>query len=346
MLEKQWLSSDCTDSMQRFLKSRRLLAADDSVREITPAGDGNMNVTVRVHLSSLDSQQPRTLIVKQSRPFVAKYDSIAAPLERVEFEAAFYQFVARHPSLGHRMPRLLDWFPQQFALVLEDLGDSQDASFLYQRVPESFDTTVLPKLLSWLRELHVRSAEVFLTQAAFPSKFRNTRLRRLNHAHIFSIPLQDAPVVDLESVCPGLTQASQPIRTSPQIRQRCQELGQRYLSSGPCLLHGDFYPGSWLVRGEAVHVIDPEFCFAGSPEFDLGVLLAHLRFAQVADAEALIQAGYSRDDDVGLELDWALVRAFAAVEVVRRLLGVAQLPLPLDFAQRLQLLDAAACELS
>ena len=50
--------------------------------------------------------------------------------------------------------------------------------------------------------------------------------------------------------------------------------GERYLAEGSTLLHGDYYPGSWMTVDDAVFVIDPEFSFKGFPEFDLGVMLS------------------------------------------------------------------------
>ena len=58
-----------------------------------------------------------------------------------------------------------------------------------------------------------------------------------------------------------------------------QSLGALYLENGPCLLHGDFYPGSWVRAGGGVWIIDPEFCFFGPPEFDVGILVGHLLLA-------------------------------------------------------------------
>ena len=57
------------------------------------------------------------------------------------------------------------------------------------------------------------------------------------------------------------------------------KVGDIYLSDdGGVLLHGDYYPGSWLKTDAGFRVIDPEFCFLGPPEFDLGVLAAHWIF--------------------------------------------------------------------
>ena len=40
------------------------------------------------------------------------------------------------------------------------------------------------------------------------------------------------------------------------------------------LLHGDFHPGSVMVAGAAVKVIDPEFTIYGPPGLDVGSLLS------------------------------------------------------------------------
>jgi 5-methylthioribose kinase len=87
------------------------------------------------------------------------------------------------------------------------------------------------------------------------------------------------------------------------------------------LLHGDFFPGSWLRNDLAVFVIDPEFCFAGPPEYDLGVLQAHLVLTGQADEWPAMLNSY------GGKPDWTLAGRFAGAELMRRLIGVAQLPL-------------------
>ncbi|HEY0007966.1 MAG TPA: phosphotransferase [Tepidisphaeraceae bacterium] len=113
-------------------------------------------------------------------------------------------------------------------------------------------------------------------------------------------------------------------------------MADRYLSDGACLLHGDFFPGSWLKTDHRLYVIDPEFCFFGDAEFDVGVAIAHLALARVdlATAEAFLTA-------YECELDLNLAARFAAVEVMRRLIGVAQLPLPAQHP-RVALLSASA----
>ena len=108
-------------------------------------------------------------------------------------------------------------------------------------------------------------------------------------------------------------------------------LGSVYLDEGRALLHGDYFPGSWVKVGAAVRVIDPEFCFFGPPEFDVGVMIAHVTLAkQPAGLIAQLFDAYEGDG----RLDRDLVARFEGVEMMRRLIGVAQLPLAATLTQK------------
>lgn len=334
MLEKQWLGVEAAEQVESLLVSNSLMESHETIVGLEPAGSGNMNVTLRVTLEDEAGGPPRSLIVKQSRPFVAKYSSIAAPLERIEYESAFYRFAQSDASIAAHMPAMLAWIPEHFVLALEDLGRAADATSLYAQYPHPELPHVVPALLDWLHGLHtVSGGRVDIDE------FCNRRLRALNHAHIFEIPFQEDPAIDLDAVCPGLNAASQTIRRDAKLRSVCRELGRLYLSDGGCLLHGDYYPGSWLLMDDGPRVIDPEFCFVGPAEFDLGVLLGHLHLVGCEEAEHAIQQSLQRRS---LERSWDLVQQFAAVEVLRRLLGVAQLPLPLNLEERQVILAKAA----
>ena len=85
-------------------------------------------------------------------------------------------------------------------------------------------------------------------------------------------------------------------------------------------------------------MIDPEFGFFGRSEFDLGVMLAHLTLARRPDdLHRQVVATYQASSD----FDRALVRAFTGGELLRRLLGLAQLPLAVDLDQKREWLDEA-----
>ncbi len=83
-------------------------------------------------------------------------------------------------------------------------------------------------------------------------------------------------------------------------------------------------------------MIDPEFGFGGPREFDLGVMFAHLLMSGVRSARASLNS-YAHWND----LDEGLVRGFAGIEILRRLLGVAQLPISFDLKCKQSLVEEA-----
>lgn len=303
-----------------FLRRRGWLPADAEVLSVAPAGAGNMNLVLRVRYRHPEAPSGEgSLILKQARPWVEKYPDIAAPTERLAVEADFYRCVAPERGLAARMPQLLAVDEGAHAACLEDLGEASDYVGLY--AGERLPADDLATLLDWLSRLHALpvSAEQW-------PRLRNRAMRALNHAHIFSIPFDDgAP--DADAFCAGLGAPAARLRADPAVRARIQELGAGYLADGEQLLHGDCYPGSWLRSAAGLRIIDPEFGFLGPAEFDLGVLTAHLWFAGQEDTDL---SAYRAPRG----FDARLMRGFAGAEILRRLLGVAQLPLDADLQQR------------
>jgi 5-methylthioribose kinase len=268
-----------------------------------------MNCTLRVITSQ------RRFIVKQARPWVERYDHLAAPWDRMLAEQRFYARVAAIPEVAGRMPRVLGSDPAARVLVLEDIPGARDLTGIYRG--ERLAAEDLPALAHYLCALH--RGTVGTRDAAFA----NRAMRALNHAHLFVVPLDAANGVDLDRVEPGLAGAARRLCEDPTYCAAVAALGERYLADGDCLVHGDYFPGSWLRNAERLWVIDPEFCFFGDPEGDLGCAVAHLAlgactWTHARSFLALYQAPY----------DLALVARYAAVEVMRRLIGVAQLPIP------------------
>lgn len=294
------------------------------VESVSKAGDGNMNLVLRVRLDSGSS-----VIVKQSRPWVQKYPSIAAPDQRILAETAFYETIASVDGVAKRMPVVIASDPSSRTLILEDLGQASECTDLYHNVAamdEAFGSAV-----DWLARLHsipVNSDSIGCQP-----------LLRLNHDHIFVIPLADPPALDLDTVCEGLTKASDDLRRSGDLQREMLRLGRRYLAGGNMLSHGDYYPGSWLHAEDGIRIIDPEFCFLGPREFDLGVLIAHRILchgsAKLDDVQPIL-VRYGHDS-----IDRTLLLKFAGCEIIRRLLGVAQLPINANLDQRLRWLQVA-----
>jgi 5-methylthioribose kinase len=127
-------------------------------------------------------------------------------------------------------------------------------------------------------------------------------------------------------------------KTDIQLKKVAEELGNVYLENGDILLHGDYYPGSWLNTKTVLKIIDPEFAFYGKAEFDLGVLYAHLFMAQQPDSVfEIIKEFYKKSNDFNEQL----FNQFTGIEMMRRIIGLAQLPLDLSLIEKEELLNKA-----
>lgn len=297
-----------------FWKKNEILISTES------AGAGNMNVVLRVKTNI------RTVIAKQSFPFVRKFPQIPAPIERIETEYQFLKLANKSEQLSSFLPKVLAYFPEQHIMIMEDFGEGSDYTFLYGQ-NQSLKALDFQFLIGFLDKLHQ------LEIKEFPD---NLAMMELNHEHIFRFPFELENGFNLDSVEIGLQEASMIYKNDSYLKKTINELGKQYLCKGNYLLHGDFYPGSWLKVGPEIKIIDPEFGFLGDREFDLGVFIAHLIFSGM-DRENIIQGLNSYSLPFSKKLAWQ----FAGVELMRRLIGIAQLPLVFKLDRRIELLEEA-----
>ncbi len=298
------------------------LPDDRHVASVTIAGAGNMNLVERVTFDD-----GSTVILKRARGWVEKYPDIAAPIERAEVEADFYAAVAG-TAAGAAMPQHLGFDKGRAANLFEDLGEASDGMTAYSG--QQIGDDALDAIADWLHSLHN------LLPPANPN-LANRKMRALNAIHIFDFPLDPRNGFDLDAITPGLQVTADGLKNDHKFVAAVRAVGEHYLGDAPgVLLHGDLYPGSWLTTPKGLFVIDPEFCWIGPREWDVGVLVAHLRLSgqPKASTEQLI----TRYRDA---LDTALMDQIAGIEIMRRLIGVAQLPLSLDLAAKTALLDQA-----
>lgn len=315
-----FLAADDLAALASYLHQHDWLASDERLQRAEKAGEGNMNYTLRIQTSA------RSFILKQARLWVEKYPMIAAPWERALVEGRFYATVQAQPTIAALMPKLIGLDATSHILVLEDLGNARDFTSLY--CGETLTESQLAELVGWLVALHCSFAE-----SEAKADLANRAMRELNHLHIFDFPLQANNSLNLDAITPGLANEAHALQADDRYVRIVRELGALYLQDGASLLHGDYFPGSWLHTAAGVRVIDPEFCFFGSPEFDVGVLLAHLHLAQQrSELMAQVLQKYEAP------LDESLVWKFAGVEIMRRLLGVAQLPLACRLTEKAHLL--------
>jgi len=293
---------------------------DKSLVGIEKAGEGNMNYTYRMMFSDGSS-----VIIKQAPPFCAKFPEISAPQQRIIFEANFYSLMANQ-TVRSSFPALLNIDKTSYIMVLEDLGKARDYTFLYANDLNEGNLHVNNDLTAVeASQLGQLLASINAIQPEKP--IENSEMKVLNHAHIFDIPLHIDNGLNLDDITDGLDAAAKILKQDSGYKKRVEEIGNLYLQTGSALLHGDFYPGSWLQCDDGIKVIDPEFCFTGAIEFDLGVLLAHLVLSQQSDA--VINAAMTSYLNT-TKCDDTLAYMFAGTEIMRRLIGYAQLPIKTD----------------
>ncbi|MEO0330111.1 MAG: phosphotransferase [Bacteroidota bacterium] len=322
-----YLSIENSSPLEKYLRQQQWISADEKIVTLEKPGEGNMNVVVRV---VTDRQR---FIVKQSRPWVHKYPQVAAPMNRVEVEASFYELITSYGKLKEATPELIGFDPAQFILALEDLGDGSDFTYLYQK-EQKITTEEVSTLVSFISQLHQIRADT--AKVAFPA---NRAMKELNHEHIFKYPFLEENGFNLDDVQPGLQEISLKYKRNEGLKAKITRLGERYLATGNTLLHGDYYPGSWLKTISNIAIIDPEFAFLGNPEFDIGVMVAHLIMAETAP-EIIQQVldEYQQPDGY----DELLQQAYSGVEILRRIMGLAQLPLSLSLEEKQVLLIKAS----
>ena len=306
------------EELSRRLREVDLINQQESIIQREVPGCGNMNLVLRIKLNSA-----RSLILKQAKPWVEKFPSIPAPLERLSIEYQFYQLSA--DTLKENSPKILGFMPELNLLIMEDLGQLRDCSDIYSGADLSIDN--LDHLYDYITRLHEIKPTTGLS---------NRSMRELNHQHIFDIPLRRS-VQELEDIKPGLSDIAAELYKKKDYLKQIEKLGREYMKDGSKLTHGDFYPGSWMIdhQGRLI-IIDPEFAFCGCVEFDLGVMLAHFHLAGKPESAEYIYNKILKNNDT---VDTQLIQGFTGAEVMRRLLGVAQLPLSIELHQIKSLLE-------
>jgi 5-methylthioribose kinase len=164
--------------------------------------------------------------------------------------------------------------------------------------------------------------------AALAERFPNADLRALHGEHIFALPYRenDFPL-------------------SPRVRARAEALGRdaalvaiagaahaRYREARDALVHGDVQAGNVLLTATGPKLLDAEIAHLGDPAFDVGTLLAHVELAALArpasarESAALLWRSYREACGPALAPPFPAVARYAGLEVMRRTIGAARVP--------------------
>jgi len=319
------LSNDLI-ALEAYLKEKEWLMASETVLSAEKPGEGNMNFTLRIQTNL------RSFILKQSRGYVEKYPQVAAPESRAMMEAAFYNIIQASEALSAKTPKVIAKDEENNVLMLEDLGEGSDFARLYKQ-GESIDANSLEEIIDFAATLH----NAFEAKN-FDNPIRNLEMRKLNHEHMFIYPYLQENGLNLDDILPGLRAVADSYKKDEVLKSKVITMGDLYMADGNSLLHGDYFPGSWLQTNQGIRIIDPEFCFFGLPEFEIGVTIAHLMMAD--QPYVLIEQAINQYNSK-VAIDDDLRAKFTATEILRRILGLAQLPLNINLGKRKALLEFA-----
>jgi|AntRauMFilla1563_2_1112583.scaffolds.fasta_scaffold01296_2 5-methylthioribose kinase len=318
--------------LQDYLREKNFIAPLEEISSLAKAGDGNMNATLKVVVSS-----GKSLVVKQSRPFVKKFPELDAPEDRILAEAAFYSLIQeRHPQ-KESMPKLQALDEANRLAIIDFEEEAKDGSFLYAfgndnslAITADLEKSLIT-IAEWLAELHTINVD---------DQLQNTRLQNLEMAEFqrnqtLEVPFQKLMFQMKATLVPDTlyVEAWNAFRTSGFLAAR-NSLDTRFRRSTKTLLHGDFFPKNWLfLPNGKIKIIDPEFCFFGPAEYDLGVMIAHLHLAGIPpESIARIFTAYTTKNPAA---DGLLTDSFARFEIIRRIIGLAKLPIAENKADEL-----------
>ena len=305
------------DDLTTYLKNKiGFLKLSEIINEIEIAGEGNMNVVLRIKTNK------RTFILKQSRPFVQKYPDLPAPIDRINVEKKFYDLMDQNSFF----PEILGYLPSDYILLLEDLGKGEDLTSLYNT--RRITSDLIKEFTLGLYYIHKKKAP-----ADYPE---NIELRKLNHDHIFELPFKENNSFNLDHIQKGLENLSNPFKKNNSLKEKVLYAGKIYLEKGNTLLHGDYYPGSWMRVGDNNYVIDPEFSFVGPKAFDLGVMSAHIIIA--SGKTSFLEEIYNM---YPAKAEFKKISLYCGIEIIRRLIGLAQLPIKRSLMEKKELLNFA-----
>ena len=318
---------DNIEALQDYLIHQGWFDESLAITSSEKAGEGNMNKVLRVQIDDGD-----TFIIKQSRPWVEKFPDIPAPSERANIEGIYFEYTGQNKTIASFAPDLMHADPDASILVIEDLGRGSDLSYLYKK-EQVMDEETIVSLMNYISALHQNFA-----QEECNFYIENRGMRKLNAEHIFRFPFVEDNGLDLDEITPGLAKLAAKYRNDEELMEQIEFLSYRYLQNGDTLVQGDFYPGSFLDTKDGIKVIDPEFCFFGDAEFDLGVFYAHMLMAEQPEK---ITKGIMEYYKRPAHFSEMLYEQYAGIEIMRRIFGLAQLPLELNLDEKKELSEKA-----
>lgn len=216
---------------------------------------GNLN-----HVWRLEGKE-RSFIIKHAPPYIASNPDVPLSSERIHFEAKALSLFDTSGILNElasdsiRPPALEYYSKEHSLLIMEDVGELPE---LQSEINDTDSVVRMGETLGdFIGELHKRT----FRSSELKDSFNNHDIQKTRNE------VQYQPAADYA----GEVNESK----NDALKSRMQKLGKELMQPGRCLVMGDLWPPSILVKRDKLRIIDWEFAHFGRPLQDTGHFAAH-----------------------------------------------------------------------
>lgn len=270
----------------------------DAKLSATAIVGGNVNYAFCV----TDETSGKTVFLKQAPEFVAIFGPDGLPLSsaRMKQEIAVYDewktILSADASKFLPTIHYVDFSHMVFVMDFLDEHDLLDHLLVKDGMVSN---EVARSLGEFMGRTHASTHSSKLTEEQmdhFREKFENRPMRDIQLEFVFTKCYKEA--TDEQKA--GLIMDAAFMSEIDDLKSKYNGDHKHNLS----LSHGDLHPGSVMVKGHHVKVIDPEFCVYSNPGLDVGSLLSGYCLAAVHQAYSNNQEAVSNIIQ-GIELVWS-----------------------------------------
>jgi 5-methylthioribose kinase len=286
-------------SVQQCLRSNGLIKADETVTKLTQISGALWHVTFRV------ATHKNAFLMIGVNVSIDNKPDLALAVATLGAAAGFYETAQSYKYLARFMPEMVAFNREYNFLILEDLEDAQTFSGIYKSHHISVED--IQQLCKWLSHLH----RVSLTPPD-RSDLESHMVEEWFTRFVFAWP-EIPPVVKEKKMAVVFEEAWRDDHVSKAITA----LKTVFKKSAVTLVHGEYEPSHWISTDSGIYIQPSGHCSFGSSEYDIGMMMAHLRLAGVSpDRIMLIRELYENES-----VDFMLVNHFSGLEMMRRIIS-------------------------
>jgi len=291
--KKAFLEKSLVLYFSEYLLSKGYISSSETVKSAVEIKNCDLP-TYQIITSSSD------LLIKQVDAGRNPQDQLGL----LKAEAAFCQLIENYEYLSRFMPLFRGYDEGEKILIYDSIEDGKNLSTLYNnRIIEHEEIQLLTKWLSLLHRLR------------FEKNIRG-QFDTSNNKIFSGLFKQEIPAAILENDAAysgEMILLYEEINKDENVLKRIDALSSIYAQESETLIHGNFTPSNWFRSDSGVAIANPCFARFGSPEFDLGLFIAHLKLAQVAQEKIdIVLDSYENRDDINL----TLMNHFVALEIL------------------------------